>query len=293
VRDLVPPLNANYDNYQKALSILFLDRLGERKDKELIQYLALNLIAGQDASGAWGYSSPALDRKKVPQLLKLLANDKKPLADWVKAAYGGPYETGGWDNSNTQFVVLALWASQRHGVPIRKPIALLEKQFRNTQIDKGELEGGWQYRPGENSNPWPTMTCAGLLGLAIGHGVTLDAKAKKQKPLDDPAIKRALAMLGRDIDRPGEARPPDLYFLWSLERVGVLYNLKKIGDKDWYAWGRKVLLPLQQEADGSWKDGAYYGNTPVLNTCFALLLLKQANLAKDLSAKLQLLAGAK
>ena len=44
---------------------------------------------------------------------------------------------------------------------------------------------------------------------------------------------------------------------------------------------------------GHWKDGAYYGNTPVLDTCFALLFLKQANLAKDLTTKLQLLAEKK
>ena len=50
----------------------------------------------------------------------------------------------------------------------------------------------------------------------------------------------------------------DLYFLWSLERVGVLYNLPKIEDKDWYAWGSKTLLARQQP-DGNWKDGAYWG----------------------------------
>jgi hypothetical protein len=83
----------------------------------------------------------------------------------------------------------------------------------------------------------------------------------------------------------------DLYFLWSLERVGVLFNLAKIGGKDWYAWGRRSILPAQ-DADGSWKAGAYYGNNPLLNTCLALLFLKQANLAKDLSDKLRLLAAA-
>jgi hypothetical protein len=127
-----------------------------------------------------------------------------------------------------------------------------------------------------------------LLGLAIGHGITKDPKERRQKPLDDPAIKAGLAMLAREIDRPGERRPPDHYFLWSVARVAVLYDLDKIGGKDWYAWGVKELVELpRQKNDGSWTDGGYYANHPVLNTCFALLFLKRANLARDLSAQLQ------
>jgi hypothetical protein len=125
----------------------------------------------------------------------------------------------------------------------------------------------------------------------MAHGLTREGAARKDKPLEDPAIKRGLAMLAREIDRPGERRGPDLYYLWSLERVGVLFNLPKIEGKDWYAWGRKVLLARQQP-DGHWQGSAYYGNTPVLDTCFALLFLKQANLAADVSrqlTKLQLL----
>jgi hypothetical protein len=68
----------------------------------------------------------------------------------------------------------------------------------------------------------------------------------------------------------------------------VLYDLKKVGDKDWYAWGSAALLKGQQR-DGSWKGGAYYGSGPVLDTCFALLFLKQANLATDLTKELLLL----
>jgi hypothetical protein len=130
------------------------------------------------------------------------------------------------------------------------------------------------------------MTCSGLLGLAVAHGVRPGEMQSKQQ--SDPAIERGLAMLGREIDRPGEKRIPDLYFLWSLERVGVLYKRRMIGGKDWYAWGCRALLSGQAD-DGSWKRGSFYRNTPVLNTCFALLFLNQANLAQDLTNKLHLL----
>jgi hypothetical protein len=122
--------------------------------------------------------------------------------------------------------------------------------------------------------------------------VTNDPEEKKQKPLDDDAINRALALLSREIDRPNDKRPLNYYLMWSLARVGVLYNLPKIYGKDWYAWGCKLLLPCQK-ADGSWANGGYFGSNAVIDTCFVLLFLKQANLAKDLSSKLQLLSEKK
>jgi hypothetical protein len=287
--------------YQLALAILFLDRLGEYKDTDLIQYLALCLIAGQRADGGWTYQCPGLDRAKTPQLLAHLGDPTHSLQDWHKtAAPGTPFEAGGWDNSNTQFAILALWVAQRHEVSIDKPIDLVEKHFRTTQLnaqgagvigdaDNLNLDGSWYYSPGRNAGPWPSMTCSGLLGLAVSHGVARDPREKDLKPLDDKAIKAGLAMLAREIERPGEKRAPDYYYLWSVQRVGVLYDLDLIEDKDWYAWGCKAVLPRQKN-DGSWADAYFYGNSPVVDTCFALLFLKRANLAKDLTDKLQLLA---
>ena len=301
VRNQVFKQKLELATYERSLAILFLDRLGDKQDEELIQRLALCLIAGQDPiEGAWHYRSPGIARKLVPQLLEMLKDDKVSLEDWRKTALNGKtFDPGGWDNSNTQFAVLALWVARRHHVACDKSLALVEKHFRNTQQPSGadprgdnlNLDGSWLYDGGQNSSAWPSMTCAGLLTLAIAHGVNADQKAT-EKPLDDPAVKKAFAMLSREIARPGEKRGPDLYFLWSLERVGVLFNLPKIEDKDWYAWGCGILLPLQQP-DGNWQDGNYYGSTPVLDTSFALLFLKQANLARDLSSKLQLLATKK
>jgi hypothetical protein len=73
------------------------------------------------------------------------------------------------------------------------------------------------------------------------------------------------------------------YFLWSLERTAVAYGLDKIGNTDWYTWGADFLV-TDQEKDGSWQ-GVHgdYG----ADTCFALLFLRRADLAKDLSASLR------
>jgi len=73
----------------------------------------------------------------------------------------------------------------------------------------------------------------------------------------------------------------DYYYLWSLERVAVTYNLRTIGGKDWYAWGAPIIL-ANQLADGSWSDR--FPGVP--DTCFALLFLNRANVVQDLTRNL-------
>src|SRR5260370_24477 len=46
-----------------------------------------------------------------------------------------------------------------------------------------------------------------------------------------------------------------------------------------------------QTANGSWHAGIGHGSDPVLDSCFALLFLQRANLAQDLTDKLQELLG--
>src|SRR5439155_489549 len=60
--------------------------------------------------------------------------------------------------------------------------------------------------------------------------------------LKDPAIEKGLTSLARFIGFPAATMPKkiamgNLYFLWSVERVAVLYNLKTVGERDWYTWG--------------------------------------------------------
>jgi hypothetical protein len=133
------------------------------------------------------------------------------------------------------------------------------------------------------------MTCVGLIGLAVGHGLANTKPGPTDEPVQDPRIVNGLFALremiglpaGRMIDLPMQ----NLYYLWSLERVAVLYNLPMIGDKDWYRWGAEILV-ANQTRDGNWENGGYPHNHPTIDTCLALLFLKRANLVKDLTAKL-------
>ncbi len=331
--------------YEMATVLLFLDRLGDPQDSELIQAYALQLIAGQRSRGGWNYDCPALTKGEMDQLLTFLqatriavpeirdplqksakgktgdledsgANDqggksakknasvKKPPVPAVQAlgrltvlpivqlyyfnklpslAEAGP--TLLEDNSNTQFALLALWAARRQGIPTERALLLAGHRFTSSQ----NPDGGWGYNDSGGLAPsTATMTCVGLLGLAMAQGSTpAKGTTAPAKLPENPAVVKALRKLGEHVDT-GSMR--NFYLLWSIERVAVLYGLKTIGNREWYDIGVDLLLPSQQP-DGSWLVQSYPGSTAVTDTCFALLFLRRSNLVSDLTERLPLLMG--
>jgi hypothetical protein len=193
---------------------------------------------------------------------------------------------GTTDNSNTQFAILALWVAQRHGVPMRRTMELVVRRFRGSQ----NADGGWGYRyaPGGGEGSSPAMTCVGLIGLAVGHGLANNGRPVAA-PVKDPLVVNGFVALARNLGDPAgrtvNLPMNNLYFLWSVERVAILYDLPKIGNKDWYRWGAEILV-ANQGANGEWEKGGYPGAHPVLDTCLALLFLRRANLATDLTNRL-------
>jgi hypothetical protein len=113
-----------------------------------------------------------------------------------------------------------------------------------------------------------------------------------RKDVRTRAIERGVAALGRILaGQPasiagggggGFGSANDLYFFWSVERVGVAYEIEKMGAVNWYDWGADAILAAQQPS-GNW-TGAYGDD---VNTAFAVLFLTRANLAADLSARIK------
>lgn len=196
-------------------------------------------------------------------------------------------EGGRDDNSNSQFALLALWAARRHGVATERVLFLAEQRYRQWQ----NSDGGWGYQRGQASSP--AMTGVGLLGLAMGHGADFELAAKDHAmapAYTDPAIERGLARFATFIGSPEpdgkKALIQNLYFLWSVERVAMLYKLRNIGGKDWYGWGAQSLL-VNQNADGSWVSASYPGShDKSIDSCFALLFLRRSNLVEDLATNI-------
>ncbi len=333
--------------YSIALSILFLDRLGESVDVALIESLTVRLLAGQDSSGGWVYTCPKIgadEQRRLTTLVKQrgergpdkeparIAGGKRKPEDLPKEIQGQleqvrrQRQAGGGggarailppDNSNTQFAVLGLWVARRHGLPVDAALMDTDRRFRRAPNG----DGGWSYVPmPPGMNPammgamgsTPAMTCAGLLGVGLGYGawneaaLRTDPKGKEpgkpgapvvrpQDPAKDKVVIEAFRLLGHWVDAMAteqkRGKVPQIthasgkfyYFLWSLERVAVAYGVETVGKTDWYDWGAEILL-ANQGPDGGWDNGDFR-NGP--DTCFALLFLKRANLAQDLTRALK------
>jgi hypothetical protein len=236
------------DTYSLSLAIMFLDRLGDRADAELIESMAVRLLAGQNTdNGGWGYDCPALPGAETQRLQQglgqrndLVARPAPPeapkgrpsvqdlpkeiqqqlqLINNQQRAGVSPVGRGSVDNSNTHFAVLALWIARRKGIPVEAALQRVDARFRTTQLPNGR----WIYAPsggdeGGGYGPSLSMLCAGLMSLAVAHGGALEgapagrgdgAPARGGPPISkDPVVRNALLALGTALPAPRPAGAP-------------------------------------------------------------------------------------
>jgi hypothetical protein len=201
------------------------------------------------------------------------------------------------DNSNTQFAILGILTAENYDVPTERAMALLDWRFRNTMT----VQGGWNYQPIDPRVICPTtpvsMTAAALMGLALKHGLLLPNRTGRGRDIvvhDDEIIHRGFLTLTGMLENyyasfAFQAMPSDnldLYCLWTIERVAVLYNQRTLGDLEWYPTGVRLLLP-RQRSDGSWSPkGTHCLEESSVSSSFALLFLKRSNLARGLTERL-------
>lgn len=214
------------------------------------------------------------------------------------------------DNSNTQFAILGVWSVRKHGVPVEAALDRIEKRFLQLQ----DANGCWSYdyQGGLARPSSAAMTCTGLLGLSTGIARREEKRAKAEPPKEappkdpkdtkgsdpffsptgkpeekkerraewqTPAVAKGFAGLGAhfvNMTRGGSAGEHPYYTYWSIERVGVIYGVDKVGGIDWYEYLAELLVK-SQGGNGAW-SGA-------VDTSFAILILCRANLTRDLSNK--------
>lgn len=209
--------------YHVALAILFLDRYGDPADVPVVQLLGVRLLNGLSPHGGWEYDcGMAIGGQEETRLRAAIqANPRAtgtappPQAQTPKSGNGFPQpkpgekkesepntakmhpevakyfaavRTGqfpkpqaGGDNSNTQFGLIGLWVAARHGVPADSAFARIEARFLTSQ---NPADAGWNYSGAAGSGSTAAMTCAGLLGLAVGAG--RGKRAAEGPPKHDP-----------------------------------------------------------------------------------------------------------
>jgi len=130
-----------------------------------------------------------------------------------------------------------------------------------------------------------SMTTAGAAGLMICQSELWKSRkfTGEMRTTTRLAIRDALAWMQKNFavtHNPGLGfqGPWHFYYLYGLERMGILAHTRFLGPIDWYLEGADYLLHEQKE-DGHWEENEAQPQTSrfVLDTCFALLFLKRGS----------------
>jgi len=210
------------------------------------------------------------------------------------------YPRRGIDHSNTQYALLGLAAARRCGIPVsrevflRAAMHLLDVQEKDgplvpriLHVDQGDgyarryamkehdKARGWGYTPGAAATG--SMTTAGVSSLAICRSELLGWVGLKGAfgARLTRGIRDGSAWLDKSftVRRNPGGRGWHYYYLFGLERAGVLTDARFLGDHDWYREGAEFLV-ARQDRNGCWAGGR--GEGTLAKTCFALLFLRRA-----------------
>lgn len=281
--------------YRVAMLAMALQRIDPVKYRDRIAHCAQWLVDTQLQRGEWGYPDTLTSLEEAPKPVEV----DPPKPEKEEAGAGGKRVSiairrpppkslnlkARGDLSNTQFAVLGLKACADAGIEI--PPATWESALRYF-LQTQSQDGGWGYYFAgmKDRHSYASMTCAGVCGVAIckyGLGVP--------EPLRDKAIQAGLGWLGQNF-RPEEnafakkshvADPQRwlYYYLYSIERVGRITGVEKLGRQKWYPAGANFLL-AKQRPDGSWwtevpaEQWTQAGDLETADTCFAILFLTKA-----------------
>jgi hypothetical protein len=212
-----------------------------------------------------------------------------------------------YDHSNMQYLALGLRACHDAGIrfdpdlirkfaqwwktkqilperPERKPLMLDGKSsaYRsNTQAGFTVVPAGWDYDGGRiNAGATPgakaSMTAGAVGALCIADYI-LGRDWRR-----NPNVLAGMQWLNQNFSVTEDVNGCHegvwyYYYMYGLERAGMLYGTERIGRHWWYLEGARRLLELQSP-QGGWtvvgKNKAWAD--PVRDTCFAILFIQRA-----------------
>ena len=248
--------------YGTVTRILMEDILAEERDERQLKELAEYLVGG---AGSDYFDYPGVDKPG--------------------------------DLSITQYAVLGMWMAKRNGVKI--PDKVLEttmKIIMRNQLD----DGGWSYfgqtasmspmqAGGQGGGATCSMTTAGMSSLLF----ILDALGEKnratRKYKDD--VEESLTKGHEWLDAhmsyeynftpsgdEAQNRQWDLYYYYTIERLGSVSKAEKLGGKPWYQTGAEFLVKSQLP-NGGWAPSSRDQEVHYASECgtaFVLLFLNKA-----------------
>jgi hypothetical protein len=177
-----------------------------------------------------------------------------------------------WDNSNSQYGLLGVWAGAEVGIEVPDQYWQdVEHHWVKWQLGTGE----WTYHAHDPAGYY-AMTVAGTASLLVTHDyldIPLLKGAIGREPYSN-SLQAALNWLeqgNNSITIPNANTHYVGYDLFGIERVGLASGYKYFGSHDWYRELAGKVVPLQF-ANGAWGHEDH-GNDAVVDTAYTLLFL--------------------
>ena len=263
LREAIPRMESVLTQvYPNSVLCMLLDDLADPAYRPLLTRAARHLIEGQGSDGTWGYHVPrwgaGAEQGGAAHYVTVFGPAEASLerqTPWPKEAREG-------DNSVLQFALMGLRSAQRRGVKIPQETW---RRAEQAVLPRQQPDGAWGYVDGRG---YGSMTCAGMASLAItrwGQGKPFGLQQARIRAGYDWLVEHYQVS-----SNPKHSRH-NYYYMYSIERVGRLFDTEFYGDREWYPLGARHLVQTQ-EAHGAWKEG----KDVVVPTSFALLFLTRA-----------------
>ncbi len=294
---LAAPLDRTYPVALRAMALEELDRV---RYQSHIARCAQFLLDGQLPTGQWSYGETSavadamsIDPDPGPTALPK-ENPKTGVRPKPKVVRKLPLKQSqvpaGWgDFSNTQYAALGLRAACDAGITLPKDVvtkaiqAIVAAQLPDdggSNVPAGRKSRGWCYDSPCKCplhRPYGTMTAGMVSSLAIFNYI-LGKDVKRDAAILDGLcwleVHYAVDTVPGPIEWDKISKTTYLpYYLYGLQRAGILTGRERIGGHFWYADGVRVLLDTQKP-DGSW--GLDDWGNATWDTCFALLFLRRS-----------------
>ncbi|MBI5779895.1 MAG: terpene cyclase/mutase family protein [Planctomycetes bacterium] len=268
--------------YHVSLQAIALEHIDREKYQARIADCAQYLVDTQCKNGQWSYGTERTSPRWVKtgqgkEKIVVTGNGQKTPAPKASSGStqskkitpikitGAPQGPADGDNSNTQYAILGLRACIESNVSV--PEATL-KSAQKWLLACQNKNGSWGYCSlGMTSTGYGSMTVGALGTLAITKYYLKELKDVNSEPWFNNGLK--WVSWNYTVSKNPEGDPRWLYYyLYAMERLGVLAEQEKIGNNSWYSDGAKFLVAKQSET-GEWNDN-------LSDTCFALLFLTKA-----------------
>jgi hypothetical protein len=258
---------------QTALGVLALRAASVPADDPAVRQ-AIDFLKGKDASSRGVYETSlrmmAMQSVDPVGLRAAIAADASRLISWQQNSGGWGYPESRPDASNSQFALLGLNAAAMSGVPVPDAVWQAARQYYAVRQAN---DGGWAYLQG--GAPSGSMTAAGVASVFLCDLWLHVSNGRCGVYLDDRPTLAGLQWLARhfSVTRNPQSNEWKFYYLYALERAGVILAQRYFGGYDWYRQGVEHLVgdPEALVAGGSRNEWQ------LLRDCYTLLFLAKGD----------------